>query len=1196
MARVSLVVHASGSPAHLSNCLTSLVQQSHANLDIVLVPDGTVEVASVVTDFATRDDRFRVLDEARADPGAARNLGAAAADGDYLAFVDGQDAVPPRAYELLVASLEASGSDFASGHVDVLTDSGSSPHPDLAEVCARNRTGTHVSRFPALLRDRPATNKLFRTQAWRSFGLQFAEAAGDESADIRFEDAEVTLPAHALARAVDVVAEPVYFARPRDDDQPVYEQIPGRVLRGRVHAVRTVSQFLAEHADARTKHRYDELVLSSDLLDVVCAVDRAEEDDQRDVVEAAREYLMSVPPRRVARLPAIDRLTYHLVNRQLLPELVEVVERRRLGKRGIPVVRRRGRFYAAYPHFDDDRLGIPRSLYRLDEELELAAQVDQMHWRDGRLIVEGYAYVPGVGAPSPRLPRMFALLRREGRRRLPRVVPLRVKRLRRPDVTADVYHPQENLDWSGFRLTVHPRGLLRHARRMARKQVHGEAAGPSWRVEPWLQVGATVRPGILRPSRNNGFALHLRAGISPGVRLVAVVHPSEGLRLRVEGLAAELSAHAVRDGCLVVRGVLHTRQQEGRLRLRRRRDGAVHEVPLATTEPGEFAASVPLHLLREGDGDVSAFWDLFLTWGDGKPIPLAAAAECAEAVYAAEASNDSHEVVVDRTREGTVRLRVRPPRPRLTEAAWVGADLRLSGTLPWADGSPEAGAGKAGRELVVRNRATGQEHRWRVTVSGLTFTATVTPFGVTSLAGVLPLPAGLWIVGMGRTGGDTTETLDVIEVADELRRRPPPATEVGHKQVTLNLTRDRPVLVALRNLEMTERGGYRQRLLKFETYPALQREPLSDVVLYSSFNGQQYSDSPRAIHEELVCRGVNLRHLWVVRDGQVALPPTAEPVREDSREYYEAFARARYVVVNDHLRQWFSRRDGQTVLQTWHGTPLKALGFDLAETRPATGRYLDGLYQQTRNWQYVLSPNPFTTEIFKTAYRLERTVLEVGYPRNDIFFRPDRERTAAAVRARLGIPPGKRVVLYAPTYRDHATDAAGRMRLDLRLDLDLLRRALGRDHVLLVRFHRYVVDPVPGAGNGFVVDTSSYPDMAELLLIADVLITDYSSVMFDFANTSRPMVFYTYDLEQYRDEVRGMYLDFPAEAPGPLLVTSEQVAEAVRAADAVRAEHEHRYAPFAERFCAADDGKAAARTVDRVFADALDMQPVISQP
>ncbi len=374
----------------------------------------------------------------------------------------------------------------------------------------------------------------------------------------------------------------------------------------------------------------------------------------------------------------------------------------------------------------------------------------------------------------------------------------------------------------------------------------------------------------------------------------------------------------------------------------------------------------------------------------------------------------------------------------------------------------------------------------------------------------------------------------------------PVETVVDHKPFRLGMAPDGDaILFVQRDLDPDERGARQQRRLRLTTYAPGREEPLRDAVVYTAFGGRQYSDNPRALHEEMVRRELPLEHLWVVSDGMCRVPDTATVVRANSREHYEAMARSRFVVANDHFPDWFERRPDQVGLQTWHGTPLKQLGFDVSNLRNAVRRFERHWDRHVINWQYVLSPNRFTTPILARAYAIEGEMLETGYPRNDVLARADRDARGAEIRARLGLPADRRVVLYAPTFRDDVRDSRGRFRLEQALDIDRLRAAVGDDTVVLYRKHHYCVDPAPATADGFVRDVSAYPDATELMLAADVLVTDYSSMMFDFANTGRPMLFYTYDLDAYRDEIRGFYFDFAERAPGPLLRTTDELAAAL---------------------------------------------------
>jgi CDP-glycerol glycerophosphotransferase len=234
-------------------------------------------------------------------------------------------------------------------------------------------------------------------------------------------------------------------------------------------------------------------------------------------------------------------------------------------------------------------------------------------------------------------------------------------------------------------------------------------------------------------------------------------------------------------------------------------------------------------------------------------------------------------------------------------------------------------------------------------------------------------------------------------------------------------------------------------------------------------------------------------------------------------------------------------------------------------------------------WDLLVSPSPYATQIMRRAFRYHGEILETGYPRNDILSTPEWESVGTRVRKRLGIPDGKKAVLYAPTWRDDRRHGPGRQGFSLELDVETVRQTLGDDHVLLLRTHHLVTDKDRPAADGFVIDVSRYPDIAELYMAADVLVTDYSSAMFDYAVLGRPMVFFTYDLERYRDHVRGLYCDLVAEAPGPVVRTSAELAKAVKAAPDSEERYADAYDRFFVKYCPYDDGHAAARVVDRVF-------------
>ncbi|MGY1604343.1 CDP-glycerol glycerophosphotransferase family protein [Geodermatophilus sp. SYSU D00815] len=350
-------------------------------------------------------------------------------------------------------------------------------------------------------------------------------------------------------------------------------------------------------------------------------------------------------------------------------------------------------------------------------------------------------------------------------------------------------------------------------------------------------------------------------------------------------------------------------------------------------------------------------------------------------------------------------------------------------------------------------------------------------------------------------------------------------------------------------------------------------------VVYRSFDGR-YSDNPRALHEALVARGDDIEHVWMCEPGQEgSVPPGNAVVSLDGPDAVAALESAQLVVASIHLDVDWTKGEDATYLQMWHGTPLKGVHRDVVFQPESVPELAD---RDIARWDLLLSQNADAARLLPAAFGYRGPVAETGYPRNDLLGAPDSAELRRRVRAELGIPAGSTAVLYAPTWRDDEVAADGP---DLQLHLDPARFAerLGPDHVLLVRLHHVVGGASHDLDAPGVVDVSGHPDVRLLYLAADVLVTDYSSSPFDFALTGKPIVYFTYDLEHYRTDLRPLYLDLEEIAPGPLLTTPDEVLDALHDLDGLRATYRDRYERFRERFCAHDDGRATDRVLDLVL-------------
>jgi len=369
-------------------------------------------------------------------------------------------------------------------------------------------------------------------------------------------------------------------------------------------------------------------------------------------------------------------------------------------------------------------------------------------------------------------------------------------------------------------------------------------------------------------------------------------------------------------------------------------------------------------------------------------------------------------------------------------------------------------------------------------------------------------------------------------------------------------------------------------------YKAFQKLPMDDdLIVFESGQGRHFSDSPRYVYEELVRRGDPRTKVWIY---DRPLPVSDEHtivVRRHSFGFYWYLARARFWVNNHTFPYYITRRPQGQYVQTWHGTPLKRMFLDQEAWFGRDPGYKGRVTEAVRQWSVLVSPSPYATECMRTAYDWQGPVVEVGYPRNDILLDGSAADRANRVRSMLGIAAGKRVVLYAPTFRDDRPTARGRFEFAMPLDLAEFHRRFGDDHVLLVRTHVLISNrvEVPAGAERSVIDVSSYPDIQELLLASDVLVTDYSSSFFDYALLGRPVVFYAYDLENYRDNLRGFYLPYDeATLPGPITQTQDELFDVLEATAAVEGPDE-RVLAFARTYAPHDDGHASARIVDELL-------------
>ena len=722
--KLSVVVPFYNVEPYLEACLESISRQTLRDIQVVLVDDGSLDGSAVIAKtYAEGDPRFTLVQQDNQGLGPARNTGTAHATGEYLTFADSDDVVSRSAYELLAGSLDETGSDIAAGNV-MRFDAARVWQAWMHEEPFRTtRKRTHVTRQPSLMQDRMVWNKVFRRSFWDGQGLSFP--------DMLYEDSPVMVRAHVLASSVDVHSPHVYYWRQRDSGEPSITQRKAELsnLEDRMESVRQVHNFLHAHAP-RLKPVYDGYALDVDLWVLVASLLTATGDERDRIVELGQEFLGVVDDDVLDGLPAARRLSYHLLGRGLLPELLETLRFEQTERSRLSVVRRglaRRRFYARYPYFGDGTL--PRSVYDVTDELELVAGIDDVTWEGGRLRIDGHAYVERLAmTPDTRL-EVWLEHTGSGRR-----VALPVTRVPRPDVTADSGQAVVSYDGSGFRVDVDPEKL----------KIDNAWQAADWLLRVSVQAEGLRRTGVFHRQARGRASWTPMSDVADGVRMQLMREGSEPVVIRLKRPGAFVTDLRVDGDGAEITGRVGGTPKACELQITRRRGVAVVSVP-AEVRPlaaggSEFTARVPLaelaaepdlvdrvvNVAQVGEG---IQWDVAVRVR-GKTRKLAMTESARPVRYVLGAS----EVTFTTTRFGNLAVVERSSRPVVEDVTWTpDGRLVLTGT-----------AAERPRALILRHRRASEEYRFAMVWDGDRFTVEVAPGRVAKLGGELPLASGDW--------------------------------------------------------------------------------------------------------------------------------------------------------------------------------------------------------------------------------------------------------------------------------------------------------------------------------------------------------------------------------------------------------------------------------------------------------------------
>lgn len=1161
---LSVVIPVYNVETYLEECVLSVISQTYSRLQILLVDDGSTDGSlRIARRLARADRRVRVITKKNNGLGAARNTGILASTGKYIAFVDSDDIVPKDAYEVMLATLHRTGSDFVVGSINRLREKKRSVPKWAQEVHGDDRLNITLNDFPEILHNVFAWNKIFKKEFWDQKLGSFPEG-------VLYEDQEVTARAYVEAKSFDVLEKIVYDWRIRSDRSSITQQKDNVIdLADRLLVARRVNEFLMNNSDFTTYKFWITKLLGTDLALYYVQVPRVGDQYWNILRKFAVEITATTAMDVLEDINLHERLLLDSLLRNSRLDFESIIFYNAENGRSFPIDVNEGGF-RAYPGYLDQIECSPNSELLLVNlaSLESRGEICKVSLvGDNCLEVKGHTYIIGIDTLETKVQRVFRLVNK---------VTSESIELHHEDDHDSLIDMSANDAWTSytetaFRVLIDPSGLGLNA--------DGWTSGTEWYLSVTFYLGGVEVSKRISTRRRSGAAdsFPLLSVDSGSGRWICGFSNKWGFTLARENYQFRVENPLVVDRVIEF-DVVGLDVDGANVVARCEKMGITGTTESVATSEGRKRFKVILPSLPATANDFSIYvWNFAITDIHGTEHRLGWPSLDDRH---AETTNVFRNLNLRTNESGYVLLEerifgVRAESWYVDESSetisvtigftenWLATDLP---EMVFANGrSKIVSVGQEWMDVGVKARYVFslKEYRWN------TYSASVES-GMYSLRCVVA-------DSRGRMRDHWTE------VALGMQGKLPDCHSTKSVNVTFGKTPKSSALTLRIGppLHLSERGKLMQARLQRSIDKWLNEPIYSQAVLFESFGGKTIGDSSLALFKEMVRRGDPRPKYWSVFDHSVVVPEGAVPLIMYSAAWYRILHTAEYLVNNNNFPFFYRKHGNQTYVQVWHGTPLKKIGNDIPNTTLSLP-YIRLMQKEAKYWDYLLAQNEFAVETLPKAFGYKGTVLYLGYPRNDALAESPPVERICELRSNLGISDGKKVFLYAPTWRDNVRTENDNYGFISFLELKVAMEEFGDDCIFLIRGHHNVAQQRFAQSHDNVIDVTSYPNINDLIIASDCLITDYSSVMFDYVVTGKPVYFLVPDLEEYRDSIRGFYFAFDESLPGPIAMDTRHLAAEVQRQEIDRTPTAS-YTKFRSTYASLDDGYSSSRVYEAIW-------------
>lgn len=1055
---LSIVIPAYNAAGYIEKCLRSVLSQQGVRLEVIVVDDGSNDgTAKIVRDIARHDSRVQLIGGENSGPAAARNTGVDAAEGMYLAFVDADDEVLPGAYAVLIDSLRSSGSDIATGTYVRMGTTGKSRPKLSARVHRSRRESISLAEAPELLEEPVLWNKVYRREFWNRHVSPMPSYAN-------YEDQVPVYRALLAARGIDVLTEDVYGWRLAEGRDTRSRRKGRRAdLRARMEVITELERLLS-NAPQDIRERAYAIWMGRDLAMHAEFVPTASKKFCEALSTAAAGLKHLMPARSWRLIPAQERLLMWVVAAGRLKDIEEILGTRAEDTTAVPFTFAEGKWWVSPTYVPRLRTSVPSWLLEAQEvDFNPQAIVREVAWLDENTFeLRGCAYIPGIdpddvsfelAATGEDTVRASALPELEADSR----------------IDVEVGDPWRSYAPAGFRARLSVSQLPAHF-----KDLELTATFKARGTRTSCPVKALAAFRICAPSP-----------ATIGGRMTVTSDEHDKLSLRTLDLSA--SPLMVEDCEFLGDDVVVTLSEPSSDAVIE----AVHGgqgVPFATADGLRFRATLPTLPDRlKGGGE--RVWSLKARGADGRRT----------AAYFTR---------VDYTAPGTGRIRMEPD--RFGKVRFVQRYLRVTVTEAGTDRDRLLLTGRIDppQNIDIYLRSSSQTivpSETRRHADG-SYTSVFELAGVGHEGGKVALMSGGYHV---RYGSEPESADGWVRAAGRLAIR---SHDSYTEWNTLTVEARPSGTVAI----LASPPWGREERSKYGKFRLRERDwgPLTDGIVFETYNGKSTVDSPRVLFEEIRELTPELPLYWSIRDRTVEVPEGGIPIVEGTAAWHRAMATCRVWINNNNFPFYVRKRPGQFYLQTWHGTPIKKLLWDLPRRKvPLTYRRL--MRNEVAQWDLLIAQSELAAANLCNGLGYTGRVAIMEYPRNRRLLNNIANPTP--IKKRLGLGAEERSILYVPTWRNKYR--AGQQ-LDWTEHLDLLRLGEATGTRVLVRAHHMARSS--DVSSRTAIDVSAEPHVEDLMAVADILVTDYSSIAYDYKLTSRPILYYDNDPGEYQKE-RGVY-------------------------------------------------------------------------